>query len=275
MKSEWMPLFWEPVAGTNERLMAGVVLNFNDQWTVHRILRDDVLESLYGKAASNPKQLIEDGLKLCLSVVKEAGLQTLFAMDASIMGLHPGPKYSTEAFSVSDAIKQAAFLHSSLARIDDWDELDAPDSPASEEVSKRFVTEVREFVIAQRPELTKNFNRTAKLLEDGVPVKFGYLSETAVLHFSVLHPVRQAASVRDARARLWELSRAKAWGGLEKAALITAIPRSDEITLGAKQLEALRINRIEIEREADAVNMRVYPVTSVDAAAACVLEVVG
>ena len=158
--------------------------------------------------------------------------------------------------------------------MDGWDELEESDVPAPEEVNKRFATEVRDAVISVRPELARNFSRQAVLIQGGMPVRFGYFSDRAVLHFSVLHPVRQAASVRDARARLWELSRAKAFAGLQRAALITAVPRDNEITLGEKQREALRANRNEVEQEADAVDMRVYPVSSVSEAADRVLEVV-
>jgi hypothetical protein len=275
MKAEWIPFFWEPVGGTGERLMAGVVFNFNGQWSAQRLLRDDIFDALYGKAAANPKRLVDEALQLCLAVAHSGGQAALAALQEPLMGLHVGPPRSTEVLSVSDLLRQAALLHASLAQIDGWDDLDEQDAPSPEEVNKRFATEVRDSVITVRPDLAKNFNRAANLLEGGLPVKFGYLSDRAVLHFSVLHPIRQAASVRDARARLWELSRAKEWGGLAKAALITAVPRDDEITLGVKQRDALRANKTEIEREADAVHMRVYSVTSVPEATSKVLEVAG
>lgn len=275
MRADWKPIYWEPVQGTGERLMAGVVLRFNGEWAAQRMLRDDVLESLYGKAAGNPRRLIDEALNLCLSVVRAAGDQGLEALSTPVMGLHPGNLRTTDALSVGDALRQAVLLHASLAQLDGWDELEESDTPAPEEVNKRFATEVRDAVINVRPELARNFNRQAVLFEGGLPVRFGYLSDRAVLHFSVLHPVRQAASVRDARARLWELSRAQAFASIGQAALITAVPRDNEITLGEKQRQALRANRAEIEQEADAVNMRVYPVTSVTEATERVLEVVG
>lgn len=274
MRADWKPIYWEPVEGTGERLMAGVVLRFDGEWAAQRMLRDDVLEGLYGKAAANPRRLIDEALSLCLSVVRAAGDQGLEALSTPVMGLFPGNLRTTDALSVGDALRQAVLLHASLAQLDGWDELEESDTPAPEEVNKRFATEVRDAVISARPELARNFNRQAVLFEGGIPVRFGYLSDLAVLHFSVLHPVRQAASVRDARARLWELARAQAFAGIRRAALITAVLRDDEITLGEKQRKGLRANRAEIEQEADAVGMRVYPVTSVSEASERVLEVV-
>lgn len=273
MQADWVPLFWEPVEGTGERLMAGVVLNFENQWCAHRMLRDDTLQCLYGKAAANPKKLIDEALSLLRSLAEAGGVEVLAALPQPTMGLYPGLHRTTEALSIGDALRQAALLHGSLASIDGLDELDESDTPAAEEVNKRFATEVREAVLDTRPDLARNFNRSAELIEGGRPVRFGFLSERVVLHFSVLHPVRQAASVRDARSRLWELSRAKERGQLPLAALITAVPRDDDPTLGVKQREALRANKIDIEREADEVRMHLYPVTSALQAAERLLEI--
>ncbi len=252
--------------------MAGVVLNFGGEWVVQRVLRDDVLEGLYGKSAANPRQLITHALELCLTIVRAAGDRGLSALNGPVMGLYPGEGRTTEALTIGDAFRQAVLLHASLAQLDGWDELEESDSPAPEEVNKRFSTEVREVVSRARPELANYFNRSAIVVQGGMPVKFGYLSDQAILHFSVLHPVRQAASVRDARARLWELSRARAVAGFKNAALITAVPRDDEVTLGRKQLQSLRDHRVEIEREADAVEMLAISVTSVSEAAERVLR---
>lgn len=274
MRADWRPVFWEPVEGTGERLMAGVVLQFGGELFARRLLRDDVLENLYGKAAANPRHLIEEALSLCRILVEAAGENGLRALQGPVMGLYPGNLRTTEALSVSDALRQAVLLHASLAQIEGLDELDEQDAPTAEEVNKRFATEVREAVIATRPDLGRNFGRKAVLFDGGMPVKFGYFSDHAVLHFSVLHPVKQAASVRDARARLWELSRARTVGGQTHAALITAVPRDDDITLSDKQRAALRENRYEIEREADGVDMRAHSVISVEEAKDRVLAVV-
>lgn len=60
----WRPLYWEPVAGTGERLMVGLVYRYDNQWKASRILRDDVLANLYGNAAGGTRKLIDFGLSL-------------------------------------------------------------------------------------------------------------------------------------------------------------------------------------------------------------------
>lgn len=275
MRADWRPFFWEPVEGTGERLMAGVVLQFNGQWGAHRMLRDDVLDSLYGKAAANPKRLLDEALRLCASIAEAGGLEALASLRDPLMGLYPGELRCTDALTLGEALKHAVLMHASLAQLDGWDEMEEADTPASEEVNKRFATEVREAVIESQPNLARFFGHSAQLIPEGRPVKFGFLSDDAVMHFSVLHPVRQAASVRDARARLWELSRAQHTAAISRAALITWIPSEDDPTLGRKQREGLSANRIEIEREADAVGMRFLPVPTVSDARVRVLETIG
>lgn len=98
-------------------------------------------------------------------------------------------------------------------------------------------------------------------------MRFGFLSPKIVMHFVVLHPVRQNPSVRDARARIFELQRAREISGIAEAALIAAVPRADDATLGSKQRDQLGVNRKEIEDEVDAMHMRWYAVhTAVEGA---------
>ncbi len=80
-----------------------------------------------------------------------------------------------------------------------------------------------------------------------------------------LTPMTQ--SVRDARARLWELDNAQRTCGLARAALITWVPRDDDPNISLKQGDAAQRNKVEIEREADKAELLFYPVTSVPEAA--------
>lgn len=268
----WRPLYWEPVEGTGERIMVGVVHGYDRQWRSHQILRDDVLQCLYGKSAAGVKKLLAHAFEMYAAAAEASdGLADLnFAM----AGLVPGPLRETEASSLNDLLRTAALLYSSLAQIDAYDEADENDAPMTEEVNRRFSTEVRDLVIAKDPALSGAFGRGGRLTEGGQIVKFGFFSPKAILHFSVLHPVRQPASVRDARAKLWELSRASEMSGIAKASLIVAVPREDDPHLGDKQRSKLRVNRHEIEREADDARIRLHAVRSAEEGAEKVLEIV-
>jgi hypothetical protein len=265
----WRPIFWEPVAGTGERLMVGVVARFDGQVSARRILRDDVLDCLYGKAGRGARVLIDTGLE----ALRQLGAIGVFTDDMpAAFGLEPGPLRHTYAESLGDALRDAALLYSSLASLAKLDELEESDAPAQEEVNRRFATEVRERVAARRPDLDAYFGRGAMLIEGGEPTRFGFCSPRAILHFGVLSPVRQPSGLRDARARLWELHRARELAGIPLAGLVFATPRADDPTLSGKQVESVRRILAEIEREADSYRMRFMPVTSADEGAERVIE---
>jgi hypothetical protein len=267
MKANWIPLFWEPVKGTGERLMVGVVANYEGEFIHQKIIRDDVLDALYGKQSANPKKMINEALAIALELIKSIGFPEIAKHSPEIFGLHFGKYRETEAISFNDLMRQIALLHSSLANLDSFDDLDESDTPSQEDTNKRFVTEVKEAIMERRPDLLMYFNKSGKLMEGGQLVKFGYLSSKAVLHFSVINASRQSSGVRDARARLWELSNAQHYASIKSAALITAVPRGDDPTLGVNQKDQLKANIKEIEREADGRLMRFFPVsTSVEGA---------
>jgi hypothetical protein len=268
----WRPLFWEPVAGTGERLMVGVVHTYGGQAGAVRIIRDDVLTCLYGKAAGAPRRLIDTVLDIYKAAAQAGGLANL---GVSIMGLHAGALRETAARTLPELLHTAALLYSSLANLDKLDELEESDAPQQEDINRRFSTEVRETVGLTRPDLLPAFGQGGVLVPGGQRVRFGYFSARAVLHFTVLNAVRQGSGVRDARARLFELQRAREVAGIGIAALIAAVPRDDDPTLGPRQREQLRTNRAEIESEAAAVQMRCVAVTLVSQAADSVVELAG
>ncbi len=265
----WRPLFWEPVEGTGERIMVGVVHAYGGQVGAKRFIRDDVLDALYGHAAVGARNLIDKSLELFAAA---AGASSVEEVGVSVLGLHAGPLRRTAARSLAELLHTSALLYSSLASLDKLDEPEEADTPQPEEINRRFSTEVRDFVAERRPDLLAGFGQGGVLVPGGQRVRFGYFSARAVMHFTVLGAVRQGAGVRDARARLFELQRARDMAGIERAALIAAVPRDDDPTLGSKQRESLRANRAEIEREADSVGMRWHAVTSVPEAAERVIE---
>ena len=254
----WQPIFWEPVSGTGERLMVGVIHQFAGQFSAARIIRDDVLDCLYGQHASaGARRIIETGLSMIAAASNAAGLGVV---TTAVMGLHPGEVRGTEASSLGELLRTAGLLYSSMASLDKLDELEESDTAAPEEVNKRFSTEVRDIVIAQRPDLADGFGKGGPLIDGGQAVKFGYFSSRLVAHFGVLHPIRQSSCVRDARARLWEIARAMELASIGTGALIWAVPRLDDATLSPRQLAQTQANTQEIEREANPHRIRLLPV---------------
>ena len=228
---------------------------------------------MFGKASDGLLRLISFGLST-YEVAAQAS-KDLSVIESAAGGLHVGPLRATAASSVVELLQTACLMYSSLSGMDKFDEDDESDTPQPEEVNRRFGTEVRSEIAMVRPDLVPYFGRAGRLIDGGQAVKFGFFSPRAIVHFTVLSAVRQGASVKDARARLWELQRAKTISGVQHAALIAAVPHDDDATLGAKTKEQLAANKLEIENEADAVSMRWYAVHNAPEGAKHVLELAG
>ncbi len=254
----WRALHWEPVSGTGERLMVGVVYRYESTWGAARILSDSVLDCLYGKSASAARKLIDTGLEMYREAAR-AG-DSLEALGMPLMGLHPSELRNTDALSVADLLRTAAVLYSSLANLDKIDAFEEADVPANEEINRRFATELREAVLKLRPQLETYFGRSATLVEGGDSVRFGFASPRLLAHFNVLNPMRVGPSLRDARARLFELSRGQRIAGIRKSTLISAVPRDDDPMMGSKQVAMLQSLVREISDEATADGVEYRPV---------------
>ncbi|WP_429499475.1 hypothetical protein ACQUFY_21620 [Robbsia andropogonis] len=266
----WRPVFWEPVAGTGERLMVGAVVEWEGKSSWRRFIRDDVLDCLYGKASAGAKKLIEHGLET-ISMMAEGDNISAGTLPG-VLGLQAGAPRHTHARDLREALRTAALLYSSLTNLDKLDNLDDVDAPTQEEGNRRFATDVRERVIKNRPDLEKYFGRSAVLIEGGDKTKFGYVSPRSIMHFGVLSPIRQGVGMRDARARLWELSGASKYTRINVAGLIFGVPSADDPTLSNRQLDAMKRTLDEIEREADKNNMLFFPVVTAQAGAEKLIE---
>lgn len=252
--------------------MVGVLHGHDGDYRAVRTIRDDVLDCLFGKASVGLRRLIDQALAMYQASAQAA--RSIEPLGVSIAGLHAGQLRATAAVSATDLLHIACLIYSSLGNLDKLDEAEDSDSPQQEEVNRRFGSEVKEEVSKLCPELITAFGRSTTLIHGGQKVKFGFFSPKAILHFTVLHPVRQSASMKDARARLFELKRAQEISGIKCVALIAAVPRDDDGTLGSRQREQLRLNRFEIEHEAKAVFADWYAVHNAVDGANRVIELV-
>lgn len=262
----WRVLYWEPVADTGERWTAGIVYRYGDVWQARRILPDDMLACLYGKAATGARKLIDTGLSMFLAAACAA--QSLDTLGVTLFGLTAGPLRATGANSEAELLRTAAVLYSSLANLDKIDALDESDAPTQEESVRRFATDVREQTLSSRPDLAGYFGRTAPIIQGGEAVRFGYASTRLIAHFNVLNPMRAGASLRDSRARMFELDKGRALAQLRTAALIAGTPPDDDPLLGNRQIVRLREMREELAHEAAASDIELVTVaTAADGAA--------
>jgi hypothetical protein len=266
----WRALFWEPVSGTGERIMVGVVYKYAGIWGATRVLRNDVLACLYGKSSVQAQKLIDLGISMFLEAARAS--DSLASLDVPMAGIYSGELRATSADSIADLLRISALLYSSMANLDLIDDLDEADAPTNEEVTRRFTSDVRRAVIQRRPTYDEFFGRASVLRVGGDEVRFGFLSPKAIIHFNILHHVRLGPSIRDARARLFELQQCVKISGIRRSTLISAVPRDDDAMLGDKQRSKVLKARTEIAGEADGVGIEFKTVHNAVQAASFVIE---
>lgn len=267
---QWRPLYWEPVSGTDERLMVGVVYCFRGQFGARKTLRSDVLRCLYGKASAGLDKLISHTIDSFDETIKN--IESIEQIGFTLTGLIPGPVREADVTSITELLQVACLMCSSLARLDSLDEIDDTDGPTQESANKHFVTEVRQEITIIAPDLIDYFGLKRRVVSGGQKVKFGFVSAQAIVHFSVLHPTKQGPSIRDSRGRFFELMGALELDKFNHAALITAVSRDDDPTLGARQKSNLKQNRNELEKEALSKSLEFHSVFNAREAAVKVVE---
>lgn len=250
--------------------MVAVIYEFSHAFSARRVIRDNVLLELFGKYSSGVVKLIENSLSIYVAAANAD--KSLSALGVSIGGLHAGELRATEASTEQELLRTACLLYSSMAQMDLVDDEEDSDAPQQNESNKRFSTEVKEAASVLCPKLIPYFGQSASLTSGGRPVKFGFMSSKAIIHFTVLHPIRHSTSVKDARSRLWELKCASDLSGIKNAVLIAAVPFNQDATLGTAQRAKINESRAEIEREADNAHLRWFGVNTAEDAARKIME---
>lgn len=260
-------MYWQPVMGSGERIMVGVIIESSGETTAHRLIRSDVLESLYGSNVKQIEHFLDTALSTLCEIAKLSGQKHM----PEIMGIFPGKTQTSQAQSRTEAIRHAIMLYSSLCNPYYSEQDEEEESILVTVANKRFSTDIRSKVIQSHPILKEFFNKRSPMHENGNPVRFGFISPQIILHFAVLHPTRQSQSVSNARAKLWELSGARDYIQ-STAAMILSVPEPNDPTIEPSQQEAALRNRAEIEKEADDRKMRIYHVHSPQAGAEQLIE---
>lgn len=251
-KASWRPLYWEPILESGERITFALLIKSPTDVQIHSVLRPAAMRALYGKKSAGVRgfsELVVDSLRTHLS-----GGHSPNSWQPPISGIYMGKWRDSVSFGIDGILSQAVQQVSSLS----WKDLAATTqqdlgASTSDTVRRRLVDQVRDVVVSKRMELARYFDQDAKLVDDGVPVRFGFLCENVVAHFGLLRPTDLGRSYKDARGRLWELQKANRRAEFKHASLILQLPSSDDLYFDEKQLElaqsALHELRTECEDE--------------------------
>ncbi len=243
-------LGWEPVSGSKERINVGALVDFDGQVLAKPLIRSEVLRCMYGSAGDEITTMITGLLEAISNVGRTSGWDAALAANP-LNNFCFHPQRNTYATNEADLFRQIVLMHCSLSVLAEETGTSADEIATPErEVNQQWAKKVREGIQIERPALSIYFNREAVLVEGGVPVKFGLLSPKLAAHFGLLRVIGQGQGMKDARAKMWELSLAKERNPDLMAALVFGIPSLDDVTISNRQQSQLQANTAELQQEA-------------------------
>ena len=253
LQAQWWPIYFEPLAGSGERFTAMIAVQPSTSTApeIRTTLRMDVLKALYGGKAVGVVGVLEL-VQQSLGAHLKANA-TLANWSAPMTGFSVGAARWSRGNSVGEMLDQAVMMGASLGTIESVTSADTD----SELVSEAWTREIRQAVPLP---LLENFNRKVSLGATGWQIRLGFLSSTYAAQFGVLRPQRNRVSHDQLvlKARMMDLAQLK--GDLfpyaDNREIIVGHPNFDDRSLSGTQRYRLRNRLGFLEKEADAVGIR-------------------
>lgn len=265
--AQWRAIRFELSPGTGEWMTSHIALSDASGTTVRQVLQPAALRALFGNHAKHFQSLLDFVEKSLSAYLEQGGL--LEEWREPIEGFAATPVKTAYARAGRlQALRNAARQSTALCALDD---LDLHTEPASiEEESKFWINRIKTEVAERRPELSAYFDRNGMLYSDSV--KFGFLTDTAVAHFANLIPNTMSQSMRMARGKLQELRIGVRTMDLAIAKLVAGAPRTDDITLSDRQVDASIRAMNELRQEAEESRILLAQAHTIAEAANSVIE---
>jgi hypothetical protein len=206
-EGRWLPLFLEPLVGSGERICIGVAASDGTAVEVVGVPKLERLSSIYGQATGSLRWAAELALQEVSYAAKEHGIDGLVEAKATIDGMSFGAIRRGAGTDLGDLARVALRQASSLAAIDEWDEVPYP-LQVVEASQPAVVASVRRIVAKQRPDLRDYFNRQFSLRQAARPLQLGFVGKILAANFtqlSALSPAGLAGQVDRAKAKILDL----------------------------------------------------------------------
>lgn len=253
----WTPVYLEPIHGSGERLTVAIIVSTEHRAEIRPVIRPEVLRALYGAKAKGIRGIVELAVDSLSEHVR--AFHSLDSWASPISGIHLGKPREASSNDVDGVMRQAIQSAASLSALEPLSNDQLDDESLVQVANKKWADQVRDEIKTKRLALLPYFNRSGKFFENGELVRFGFLGHGVVAQFGVLRPSSMQPSVRDARARLWELGRARRIADVRHVGLILYVPPSG---YGEKDQETVGRNAKELTLEAEEGNVGLHPVQS-------------
>jgi hypothetical protein len=203
----WRSLQVEPVQNSGERITVGVVVKGMDQKVMAvKLIPAQKIKMMFGDKFG---ERIASALNICMKAAEtfyaDNGLANAWL--PPLDGFFAGNMSVSRAENLDEGVLRAAIHCSAFAVADEYERLHRTVAIKGRTAPELWRSSIVEEVISKRKELSDKFERVVNIKgAGGVPIKFGFLSETYAAHFDAISNAQgiQTGLVR-AQSKLWQL----------------------------------------------------------------------
>ncbi|MDY6798530.1 MAG: hypothetical protein SVX28_07265 [Pseudomonadota bacterium] len=272
-QAEGMAVFMEPIAGSGERLCVAVAAQGTDRaYQVVPVIRESTAKCMLGHAGPGFLEMINLVVNSLERHLKTGSV--LGTWQPPMTGVYPGEARSGRVEDLTMMLRTTARNSAFLSRMADF----TADDDVEVTVSDRWLTQVKEAMAQEHPELVRNFSRKLQLYTGGSPTNFDYVGGNYVAQLSRIVPGNGLSTYnRIAKSKMWELIslRDKGHTGLfqvENFELILYRPGKSDPSFSESDINRVYEVFHELEEEADQQELRVHGVQSPEGAVRHILN---
>lgn len=280
VRGKWAALYLEPVIGSGERICIGVAAASARQSIVVPVVALNRLECIYGRevdALLLASRIALEHMTQALRRSGEAGLTE--GWKGPVDGCFLGAAVECEGDSLDMIARTGMTASSSLVEMlaEGGDEVDPRRD--SQITASRLEDLVKERVVAVRSGLAQCFRVQRRIQANARPTVVGFVGQRIAANFAMLMPSQLSNLVDRSKAKLWDLAQLRQ--DVQGERLLQSIlhfellvyrPRDEAPEYSEKQIRNIREAVVELEAEADRVQIRCRPATSHEEIAQRLLE---
>jgi hypothetical protein len=280
--AHWLPVYWEPIHGSGERITIMVCARSETGWHVQETVSSATWKCFLGHQSGTARRLI--GLMAESLRTHLAGGGRLKQWKPPLSGVATGEEHYTLGRDINDIVRQALTDTSAFASLPsalDFDE-DAGEADADE--ADRWPVQVRAAVVSGYPDMARFFARRLTLREGARDTLIDFAGQRYCSNFIKLMPdIRMGYWLGQAKIRLLDLEQVRAHAAagdlfnddnasLPTFELLMYRPNEEDPAYTGRAMQRLSEASTQLEDFADSHNMRLVVARSPQQAADRLIE---
>lgn len=211
--ARYSPVFWEPLAGTGERIVALVALEPHESSSVNLsagtycVLPPDRLRAMLGRQRGNAAHGVLREVAEFMTQRQVAGMP-VSELDAPFQGFKMGPAFVARGYSIDQLLNAAIRTVSAFGTAEDLiEEEESRETPRNTVRTAEFLRSLKRYVAGDNKDLATRFEKTLSLSKSMPDVSVDYAYKHWMVQVTSLPatPKQAMHALREAQSKLYEI----------------------------------------------------------------------